>query len=86
MRFFKKKKIDQEFKEYYSKNISTATHIFIYSSSQVFAESAMVSSSTVVLPLINGKPYTEMRSRDAKQKYVKDAIFVAVGTYEDIND
>jgi UDP-glucose 4-epimerase len=79
------KKIDQEFKEYYYKNISTATHIFIYSESQSM-ERAITSSSMSMFNLINGKPYTEMRSRDAKQEYVKDAIFVAVGTYEDIND
>lgn len=81
---FDSKKIDQEFKEYYSKNITTATHVFIHSETQII-ERGMCSSSFFQLNTINGKPYTEMRSRDAQQEYIDDAIFVAVGTYNDVN-
>ena len=80
---FKKSFLEQEFKNYYNRTGSIATHVFVHSVKQENVSNSFdldKPQTTVV-----GVVYSEMRSRDADLKFNwDDTNFVAVGTYNDV--
>ena len=83
MKQFDNEMINQAFKDYYTNNRVVATHIFIYSESQIMYDSHVRNESYV--RNIAGVLYTETRSRDhVNQNFTDDAMFLCVGTFDEI--
>jgi len=79
------KLINHSFEEYYEKTGNTATHIFVYSKKQdERSYGKMLDGKETYL---NGERYSEMRSRDYRDKIDFNNIdikFIGVGTYDDV--
>ena len=74
------------FKEYYNTHRVVATHVFVYSKSQV-RRSLNSSFCFFRQNYVNGEKYSEMRSRDVELEFNdKDTVIVGVGSYKDVNN
>lgn len=80
---FKKLFLEKEFKNYYKRTGSVATHIFVHSIEQ--EEISKSCDLDKIQTRVEGVVYSEMRGRDADLHFNwEDTSFVSVGRYEDV--